>query len=128
MFTQPNRSSWQDPKRLNLQIRKVLEEIPDEKIPAWKKWGNDTFTRFTAHGLRHTATSIMLSLGVQAHVIDAQLGWTSRAQTTMRHHYATVPERELIDLARVMADTVTGTRSASRSASNRPEASSAVAG
>jgi len=103
VFTQPNGSTWHDPKRINAWLRKVLKEVPDDQIPAWKKWGDDAYLPFTFHSLRYTCRTIMVQLGISEHVIDAQLGHKSRYYTSMASHYTTVPESELLRAARSMA-------------------------
>ncbi len=102
-FTQPNGTGWHDPKRINLQITKAMDAITDDTIPGWKKRGDASYMRFTAHALRHTARSIQAELGIPLHVVDAVVGHESRRKTLMSHHYTAVPESVLI----AAAETVT---------------------
>ena len=73
--------------------------------------GNEGYTPFTFHGLRHTTDSILQHLGVRAHVIDAQMGWQSGARSKMHLHYATAFEEDLREAALLLTDALLGTAS-----------------
>jgi len=55
---------------------------------------------------------ISLSLGIAPHVVATQLGHKALRATSMTWHYATVSERELIDVAETMARAVFRRRAA----------------
>jgi hypothetical protein len=48
----------------------------------------------------------MLSLGIAPHVVATQLGHKAFRATSMTSHYATVSERELVDLSEPAAGAV----------------------
>ena len=105
LFTQGNGRVWNS-GCINAWIGRVMAEIPDARIPAWKKTGDGSYSRFTFHGLRYTARTVMAQLGISAYVIDAQVGHKTPGRVSMAHHYTTVSELELLAAANTVSTAV----------------------
>ncbi len=108
VFVQPNGSSWEDPRRINYWIKKVLKTMPTKEVPAWKRDGDDHYRPFTFHSIRHSAATLIAKAGVPAHVVDELFGW-SASRTAMRHHYAHVEDVDLLAAADALAAAPRGT-------------------
>ncbi len=114
VFRQPCGSSWADPRAINRRLKPAAEAISDKDIPAWKLRGDDAHKPFRFHGLRHSANSVLLSLGQPPHLVAALLGHQLPGMTFGT--YLTTAEPDVAAVCETLAGALFGRAEAAKAA------------